>query len=308
MTVPNDNNHDDNQNQKGEQSAGDRDNGSLEEILDQELEELDEGDEPSGEGDVEGEQPDEAAAEDAEPPKRKWAGEFDSPEQMEEAFLRSTRKPADEKPKADPQVPDLNEQEVATLAEQDSSDNTAYLEAYLRDKMSKRNLEKHELAALRKIDNEKGTDLLGDYHEARVERRVATQTRPLSERAMAENRERFMARERSIDETNATEFGDGLQDLEKFCSSVQNVEKVLAQSPMGMLIQQVHQTSPATAHKMLLREANLLRQSEQKKSVETKRKRSVQADPGTGSGVQGKAKDRASSIDEAWDIAESENQ
>lgn len=285
-------------------------------LMGQEFQEIDEeeGGEPGASGDDGGgDQSAEGGSGEKkpEPPVRKWGGRFDSPEEMEAEFIRmstTTRQPADEKPpegKTD-ELPDLTEKEMLTLQEQDEADGSQFTREYLTKKMQVRNLTPHELKALRKVDAEQGTDLLGDYHEIRAERRVSKVTAPIMARSRQEQQAAFQQREKSIDDSNAKEFGDSLSDLEKFCSSPANVEKILQFSPMARIILTEHERgSPATAHKLLLREASVYQRSMQDGQRREKKNRSVSADAG-GAGAPRKPKDSAATVEEAFEAAEEE--
>jgi hypothetical protein len=229
---------------------------------------------------------------------------------MEAEFIRmstTTRPPADDKPPAKPeQLPDLTEAEMATLAEQDEADGSSFAKEYLSRKMRDRNLTPHELKALRKIDAEQGTDLVGDYHEIRADRRVAQATAPFVQKSRQEAQQVFQAREKKIDESNVGEFGESLKTLEEFCSSPANVEQVLKVSPIAHLIISEHERgSPATAHKLLLREASYMQRSNEKAQRREKKNASVPADAGGGGGPR-KTKDSAATVEEAFEMAEEE--
>lgn len=297
---------------------------SIEDIADEEFEEIvgDEGDEDgepgSSEEDDEGEQGEgsdddsEGKGGESDPPKRKWAGQYDTPEEMEAAYIKSLQKPSDDQDhgKRDEgagALPDLSEAELNTMSEQDEQDGTAFLEEYLRRKMQERNLEKHEVSTLRKIDSEKGTDLVGDYHELRTVRAVQRQTAPLIRKSQEEQQKIFENRERQIDQSNTKEFGGSLKDLEKYVSDPKNVEKVLQSSPIAHLIISEHERgSPATAHKLLLREANAFKSNQDEGKADDKRRRSVRADAGSNSSRAPKQTDSAATIEEAFDLAEAE--
>jgi hypothetical protein len=310
MTKPN---HDDQpEKPQGEQER----NLDVADLMEQELEEIDtdEEGEPGDSGDDDG--GDQSSAEDgagkppaAEPPKRKWGGRFESPEEMEAEFIRmstTTRPPADDKPPASEELPDLTEAEMATLAEQDEADGSQFAREYLSKKMKARNLTTHELKALRKIDTEQGTDLLGDYHELRAARRIQQETAPLVRRSQQEAQQQFQARELKIDESNAKEFGSSLKELEGFCSSPENVNQVLQFSPIAHLIVNEHERgSPATAHKLLLREAQAFQRMNQESTARVKKTKSISADAG-GGGSPRKAKDSAATVEEAFEAAEEE--
>lgn len=263
--------------------------------------------EPSGEGRT---TTTDTATTEAKPPVRKWAGQYDTPEEMEAAYIRGLQRqdPATQKP-AEPvdELPDLNEAEMNTLAEQDGNDGTEFSAEYLRKKMQTRNLHPHEVKVLRKLDDEKGTDLLGDYHELRALRRVQAETAPLVRRSREESVRAYETRERSIDKTNEGEFGERLGELETFCGDPKNVEIVLQRSPIAHLIINEHQRSPATAHKLLLREADSVLRSHREATIAGKNKRSVPADVGASGRVKG-PRDSAATVEEAFAMAEDEQQ
>lgn len=271
----------------------------------------DEGEGGSGEGQGTAEEPS------APEPKRKWGGQFNTPEEMEAAYIQSlkpkepepARKPSGDatgSPAGKDELPDLTDQELIAMREQDESDGTKFMEEYLRRKMQARNLERHEITAARKVDAEQGTDLLGDYYELRALRSVRKETAPLVQRSREESQKAFQTREASIDKSNETEFGEGLADLEKFCSSPKNVEQVLQHSPIAHLIIREHEGgSPATAHKLLLREAYSIRVAQEKERVQGKKNRSVPADIG-GPGKAKESKGSAATVEEAFEDSERE--
>lgn len=295
-------------------------NGSVEEIFEEEYEEVtetsedsDEDDDDNESGNLEedgaGEQEDEAddgepESNTPEPPVRKWGGRFNSPEEMEAEFLRisSKQQEPEKQPEKKSDVPDLNSSEIQTLSEHDEADGTNFAVEYLKRKMSERNLQSHELQLLRKIDNEKGTDLQGEYYDLRAARKVREETAPFRNKSQQEAQEAFISREKAINESTNKEFGENLKPLEEYCSNVKNVEKILQQSPFAHLIMHEHNHgSPATAHRLLLREAALLR----KETSADKKRKSVKADPGSRPSARGSAP-KALTIEDAWEQAESE--
>ncbi len=305
----------DNQEPQGEKPAVEAGHEPVDELMEAEFEEIDskpgedegkgEGDQSGGEGGSGGEEPP-ATPE----PKRKWGGQFDTPEDLEAAYIRSLQAQSAESAKLQPkaeELPNLTEQELVTMREQDETDGTKFLEEYLRRKMQERNLERHEVAAARKIDAEQGTDLLGDYYELRVLRRVKKETAPLVRRSREESQRAFYELEASIDETNKSEFGDGLAELEKFCSSPKNVEQVLQRSPIAHLIIREHENgSQAIAHKLLLREAAFMRSIQEREQAQGKKSKSVPADPG-GPGRAKDVKASAATVEEAFEESEREH-
>lgn len=328
MTVKN---RPDNGNPQGEQPPV-TESPSIDTLMDEAFEEVDDEGKPgegseSGEGDREGavggsgEGHDKAKEPTKPEPKRKWGGQFDTPEEMEEAYIKSlrsnepepTRRPTGDAsgssagiPDGKDELPDLTDQELIAMREQDESDGTKFMEEYLRRKMQARNLERHEVAAARKVDAEQGTDLLGDYYELRALRSVRKETAPLVQRSREENQKAFQAREASIDKSNETEFDEGLADLEKFCSNPKNVEQVLQRSPIAHLIIREHESgSPATAHKLLLREAYSIRVAQEKERVQEKKSRSIPADIG-GPGKAKESKGSSATVEEAFEESERE--
>jgi hypothetical protein len=325
MAIKN-NSHADNDKDQGEKPAGT----SIDTLMEEGFEELDDSSEndgkpgssgDGGEGDQdkgEGGSGSEGAgngAEDGQPPKppvRKWGGQFDTPEEMEAAYIASLRPKGETEPgksenKDKDQLPDLTEQELLVMSEQDASDGTKFMEEYLRRKMQTRNLQKHEVAAARKIDTDSGTDLLGDYYEMRALRRVRQETAPLVRRSQEESQKAFASMESAIDKSNVDEFGEeSLADLEKFCGDPKNVEQVLQRSPLAHLIIHEHERgSPATAHKLLLREADTFRRNDERIKAQGKKKRSVPADAG-GPGRGKSPKDTAATVEEAFEASEEE--
>lgn len=302
---------------QGDQDGSDKDAGnpSIDEIMDEEFEEVDDDDEDdsetgSSDDDEGGEQEDDSGDESKEKqaPTRKWAGEFNTPEEMEAAFIRNLKQEPrpEEKQQQSQAIPDLTDTELNTMSEQDTQDGTNFMEEYLRRKMMERNLEKHEIAALRRIDNEKGTDLQGDYHELRAVRAVNKANAPMAKKVHEENTRAFHARERAIDETNVKEFGDSLKTLEKFVSSPKNVEAILQQSPIaGIIIREHENGSQATAHKLLLREAYAFNKMKSDGDMEKKNRMSVRADAG-GQSKPRKTSDSAATVEEAFEMAEAE--
>ena len=296
----------DNQGDKDpDETAG---NPSIEEIADEEFEEIEGDEEPGSDDDDSGDQEEDSGdeSEEQQAPKRKWAGEFNSPEEMEAAFIRNLKEPKTETQEPPAGIPDLTDAELNTMSEQDTQDGTQFMEEYLRRKMMERNLAKHELVAARAIDAEKGTDLLGDYHELRAVRAVRKETAPLARKSQQESQAAFAQREQSIDSSNTKEFGESLTDLENFVSKPKNVEAVLQQSPIAHLIISEHERgSPATAHKLLLREAQAYSRMSRESAKASKSRMSVRADAG-GQTITKQSKNSAATIEEAFEMAENE--
>lgn len=310
-----------NQGDQDDDSANEGANPTIEEIADEEFEEVESDDDEDGEevepgssADDEGEQ-DEDGADDGdeapagkagEPPKRKWAGEFETPEELEAHYIQSLKgKQEPPKEEREQAIPDLTDTELNTMSEQDEQDGTAFVEQYLRTKMQERNLEKHEIFKLRQIDTDKGTDLLGDYHEMRAARAARREMAPLARKTQEENQRIFADREKKIDESNKEEFGASLKTLEEYCSQPKNVEAVLKNSSIAHLIVSELERSPALAHKLLLREAaTFQRVSKEGKRVE-KSKKSVRADAGA-SKPERKSGSTAATVEDAWEQAEAE--
>jgi len=279
--------------------------GSISDLMEQELEEIEDGEDGDPGAAVGGDQ-EEGEPDAGEPPARKWGGRFNSPEEMEAEFIRLSTTPQaqPEQPKAPvkEEIPDLTEADLNTLREQDDADGTSYTSEYLKRKMQGRNLSAHELAALRRIDNEKGTDLQGEYYDLRTDRRIAQQNAPLIRKSQEEAQRLFRERESRIDQSNTVEFGDRLNELEGFCAKPENVTQILQFSPIAHIIVSEHERgSQATAHKLLLREAAAMNAMKQ----QGKKKRSVPADAGGGSGPK-KQKDSAETVEEAFAMAEQE--
>ncbi len=299
-------------------------NPTIEEIADEEFEEVgdvdDDGEEvePGSSADDNGDQDDDGADESAEAPadkadeppagqpKRKWAGEFETPEELEAHYIQSL-KGKTEQPKQEQQssIPDLTDVELNTMSEQDEQDGTAFVEQYLRTKMQERSLDKHEVSKLRQIDNEKGTDLLGDYHEMRVARAARREMAPLTRKTQEEAQRVFADREKKIDESNREEFGNSLKSLEEYCSQPKNVQAVLEKSPIAHLIVSEMERSPALAHKLLLREAATFRRVSQEGKRAEKSQKSMRADAGANKPDR-KAGPTAATVEDAWDLAEAE--
>lgn len=209
-------------------------------------------------------------------------------------------------PEQEDQISDLTESELTTLAEHDESDGTSHLETYLRYKMDRRELSRHEITALKRLDDEKETDLYGEYREKAVERRILNRlqpvVKPVAEAAQREQMQRYLAYQREVDKSNEVEFGDKYKDLEKKSSDPKYIEKVLNQSHMAQLIIQLHESgNKAMAHKLLLREINIHDISAERDKKDGKKQKSVPADIG-GSGSRSKI-DRSDSIESAFDAA-----
>lgn len=298
-------------------------NPTIEEIADEEFEEVADEDgeevEPGSSADDDGDQENEGADESVEAPagkseeppvgkqpKRKWAGEFETPEELEAHYIQSL-KGKTEQPKSETEssIPDLTDVELNTMSEQDEQDGTAFVEQYLRTKMQERNLDKHEVSRLRQIDNDKGTDLLGDYHEMRATRAARREMAPLTRKTQEENQRVFAEREKKIDESNREEFGTSLKTLEEYCSQPKNVEAVLKQSAIAHLIVSELDRSPALAHKLLLREAATFQRVSQEGKRAEKSKKSMRADAGA-TKQDRKAGTTAATIEDAWEQAEAE--
>ena len=248
---------------------------------------------------------------------RPWAGRFKTPEEMEQHLLSLERgdkqqvgggeqsQPQQQGRPQDPIV-DLTADELTLLSEHDEADGTKHFQDYFRHKMRVRDLSESEVKAIREHDEVNGTDLYGDYREARTERRLmdkfAPVLKPLAERNEAERQRMFQTRELEIDKGTADEFGNEFENLRKQSTDVKFIEKVLNSSPMTQVILDAQQKSPATAHRLLLREIQRYNAASAERTRAEKGKKSVPADIG-GSGKANQKKLKAQSVEEAWDAS-----
>lgn len=245
---------------------------------------------------------------------RKWAGRFDTPEDMERAFVEREQRPPQPPPqqagtKAD-EIADLEDSELITLAEHDDADGTKHYQDYFRHKMGSRDLKPFEVKALRDYDVQNGTDLYGEYRDIRSERRtmakLAPVLGPMAERNSEAAKKEFASREAAMNDETAAEFGKEFTSLQKQSTDVKFVEKVLQQSPFGRTIIETLDRSPALAHRMLLREISMVNRRSAEVEKATKGKKSVRADIGS-QATPKRGPDRADTIDDAWDASVGED-
>ena len=244
--------------------------------------------------------------------QRPWAGRFQTPEEMEQHLLQVERapQPPSQQQQAAPQpgqdnIDDLAPEELVMLSEHDEADGTKNFEAYFHHKMSRRDLSAQETKALRDYDEVNGTDLYGDFREAKTERRLmnrlAPVLRPLAERQRTDARTAYQGREGSIEAGTVQEFGESFATLRKQSTDVDFIEKVLSASQLRQVIFDTQEKSPATAHRLLLREIKTYNEQSAEQVRSDKRKKSVHAD--VGGSARSKTTHSANSIEEAFDAA-----
>jgi hypothetical protein len=240
--------------------------------------------------------------------ERLYAGEFKTPEEMEKAFIESkkvnTAPPPPPPVKKEEELPDLNNEELTTLSEQDDQDSTTWVSEYLKKKMATRNLTDFELGKLKELDDGK-MDLYGEYIALKTERDILGKLEPVLGPVKQEQAEKnFLAyneNEKAVEESNSVEFGkEELATLKKTVSDPQNIDKVLAQSPMKSIIEHEWQHgSKAMSHKLLLRETKLYLAKEQANINAGKKEKSIPADLG-GKPAHVKV-EKSSSVEQAFE-------
>ena len=226
------------------------------------------------------------------PPQRLYAGKYKTPEEMEAALVE-LEKPAEKK------LPDLTQEELIVLHEQDEQDGKQWTVGYLQKKMVERNLTDFELEKLKELDSAK-LDLYGQYVAAKTNREVYSELQPILKPVQEEQAKRqydaFVENEKTINDSNKVEFGEELAELEKKISDPKTIESVLKESPLrDVILNEWNNGSKAMSHKLLLREAKFHFQ----RQVQSKKEKSIPADV-TGASSARKV-DKASTIDDAFD-------
>lgn len=229
-------------------------------------------------------------------PQRLYAGKYKTPEEMESALIELERP----KQPAESKLPDLTNEELIVLHEQDEQDGKQWTIGYLQKKMIERNLTDFELDKLRELDSSK-LDLYGQYVASKTKREVYSELQPVLKPVQDEQTKRqydaFVENEKSTNESNKVEFGAELAELEKKISDPKTIEAVLQKSPLrDVILNEWNNGSKAMSHKLLLREAKFHFQQE---SIRTKKEKSIPADV-TGASSARKV-DKASTIDDAFD-------
>lgn len=228
-------------------------------------------------------------------PQRLYAGKYKTPEEMEAALveLQNPKKPEENK------LPDLTQEELIVLHEQDEQDGKQWTVGYLQKKMVERNLTDFELEKLKELDSAK-LDLYGQYVAAKTKREVYSELQPVLRPVQEEQAKRqydtFVENEKTINDSNKVEFGEELAELEKKISDPKTIESVLKESPLrDVILNEWNNGSKAMSHKLLLREAKFHFQ----KQIQSKKEKSVPADV-TGASSARKV-DKAQTLDEAFD-------
>ncbi len=226
------------------------------------------------------------------PPQRLYAGKYKTPEEMEAALVE-LEKPAEKK------LPDLTQEELIVLHEQDEKDGKQWTVGYLQKKMVERNLTDFELEKLKELDSAK-LDLYGQYVAAKTKREVYSELQPVLKPVQEEQAKRqydaFVENEKTINDSNKVEFGEELAELEKKISDPKTIESVLKESPLrDVILNEWNNGSKAMSHKLLLREAKFHFQ----KQIQSKKEKSIPADV-TGASSARKV-DKAQTLEEAFD-------
>lgn len=229
------------------------------------------------------------------PAQRLYAGKYKTPEEMESALveLEKPKQPEEKK------LPDLTQEELIVLHEQDEQDGKQWTIGYLQKKMSERNLTDFELEKLKELDTAK-LDLYGQYVANKTKREVYAELQPVLKPVQEEQAKRqydnFVENEKTINGSNKIEFGEELAELEKKISDPKTIESVLKESPLrDVILNEWNNGSKAMSHKLLLREAKLHFQ----KQVQSKKEKSIPADV-TGASSNRKV-DKTQTLDEAFD-------
>ena len=258
----------------------------------------------------------------AETDTKLYAGKFKTVEELEKAFNEKTQSntppPRQSEPEPEPEqvtddVPDLDDRELTLLIEQSEQDGKNYHEEYLRDKMSKRPLQKHEIEAIKSLDLENGTNLFQEYVSLNTERNVMTKLSPLLAPIQEEQDRKaydaYVEQENRINKSNETEFGrETLDELEGKLKNADYINSILGKSELSGVITSLWDSNQkALSHKMLLREAQRLEASKVNDTNEKKRKASVPADVGSNFQSSKKTANKAGSIEEAFEMALQEN-
>jgi len=240
--------------------------------------------------------PEKPTAKEEPAPQRLYAGKYKTPEEMEAALveLQKPQKPPEEK-----KLPDLTQEELIVLHEQDEQDGKQWTIGYLQKKMAERNLTDFELEKLKELDNAK-LDLYGQYVATKTKREVYSELQPVLKPIQEEQAKRqydnFVENEKTINDSNKIEFGEELAELEKKISDPKTIESVLQQSPLrDVILNEWNNGSKAMSHKLLLREAKFHFQ----KQIQSKKEKSVPADV-TGASSARKV-EKAQTLDEAFD-------
>ena len=228
-------------------------------------------------------------------PQRLYAGKYKTPEEMESALIELERP----KQPAESKLPDLTNEELIVLHEQDEQDGKQWTIGYLQKKMIERNLTDFELEKLKELDSSK-LDLYGQYVAAKTKREVYSELQPVLKPVQEEQAKRqydaFVENEKTINDSNKVEFGEELAELEKKISDPKTIESVLKESPLrDVILNEWNNGSKAMSHKLLLREAKFHFQ----RQVQSKKEKSIPADV-TGASSARKV-DKASTIDDAFD-------
>ena len=226
------------------------------------------------------------------PPQRLYAGKYKTPEEMEAALVE-LEKPAEKK------LPDLTQEELIVLHEQDEQDGKQWTVGYLQKKMVERNLTDFELEKLKELDSAK-LDLYGQYVAAKTKREVYSELQPVLKPVQEEQAKRqydaFVENEKTINDSNKVEFGEELAELEKKISDPKTIESVLKESPLrDVILNEWNNGSKAMSHKLLLREAKFHFQ----RQVQSKKEKSIPADV-TGASSSRKV-EKTGTLEEAFD-------
>ena len=229
------------------------------------------------------------------PPQRLYAGKYKTPEEMEAALVELERP----KQPVESKLPDLTNEELIVLHEQDEQDGKQWTIGYLQKKMIERNLTDFELEKLKELDSSK-LDLYGQYVASKTKREVYSELQPVLKPVQDEQTKRqydaFVENEKSTNESNKVEFGAELAELEKKISDPKTIESVLKESPLrDVILNEWNNGSKAMSHKLLLREAKFHFQ----RQVQSKKEKSIPADV-TGASSSRKV-EKTGTLEEAFD-------
>ncbi len=225
------------------------------------------------------------------PPKRLWAGKYQSPEEMEAGYLEAQRKmheateaaakKADDGKKGeDEELVSLSDAELAELKRADPEAYEEYtFETLRRKREAKANAEKATEDKVSKLVDEK----LKPFDETRKELEV----------------KKWAEREESVHTETKRMFESDFEALDKQRRDVNFIQKVLETSPIGKMIVAVNKESPATAHQLLLREIQIFNY----RSNQDKARRSIPADAGNPASPKPIKEKMGGSIEECVDFA-----
>ena len=243
--------------------------------------------------------------------ERLFAGQFKTVEELEQAYQSKSVKQdpvnVPEQKEDENKLADLNRQEFVSLCEVDDMDGTSYTSEYLKTKMQERDLTPFELEKLKELDSDKNEDLYGQYVSLKTKREVRAEIAPVLAPIEKENREKaineFMDRERKIVDSCKDEF-ENYTELKDKVSKPDFVKEIIQGSDLGpVILREFESGSKATAHKLLIQEADKHLRKQTDNINREKKRKSFPADVGGSSAASKHTVDKADTVEDAFDAA-----